>query len=337
MAVDDVSFDIEDGKIYGFLGPNGAGKSTTMNMITGCLCATSGTVLINGKDIVENPLEAKKCIGYLPEIPPLYPDMTPYEYLTFVAEAKGLGAEQTYRQVNEVMTLTSITDVADRLIGNLSKGYCQRVGIAQALLGNPNIVILDEPTVGLDPKQIIEIRDLIRTLGKTKTVILSSHILAEISAVCNHIMILSNGRLVASDTPEELERSMNASSKLNLLVKCEMQEGIRVLEAVDGVGEYTVEFLPADGCTQFSLACEGGTALQEAVFFAFANAKLPILHMAAERMTLEDIFLTLTTPQVGEAVLDETEENDIFEEAYDENDYVPQFITNTDEKEDDEK
>ena len=169
VAVNDISFDIEKGKIYGFLGPNGAGKSTTMNMITGCLCATSGTILIDGKDVVENPTEAKKHIGYLPELPPLYPDMTPYEFLTFVAEAKGLDAEQTYRQVNEVMSLTALNDVTDRLIGNLSKGYCQRVGIAQALLGNPDVIILDEPTVGLDPKQIIEIRDLIRTLGKTKT------------------------------------------------------------------------------------------------------------------------------------------------------------------------
>lgn len=305
LAVDNISFDIEDGKIYGFLGPNGAGKSTTMNMITGCLCATSGSVLINGKDIVEEPIEAKKHIGYLPEIPPLYPDMTPYEYLSFVAEAKGLDAEQTYRKVNEVMALTAITDVADRLIGNLSKGYCQRVGIAQALLGDPNIVILDEPTVGLDPKQIIEIRDLIRTLGKTKTVILSSHILAEISAVCDHIMILANGRLVANDTPDALEQSMNTSSKLCFRVKCEMQDGIRILEAIDGIEEYTVEYLPSDGCTEFTLDTEEGDELQEKLFFAFADAKYPILHMASERMTLEDIFLKLTTPQFEEEPFEE--------------------------------
>ena len=314
VAVDNISFDIEDGKIYGFLGPNGAGKSTTMNMITGCLCATSGTVLINGKDIVENPIEAKKHIGYLPELPPLYPDMTPYEYLTFVAEAKGLDAEQTYRQVGEVMSLTALNDVADRLIGNLSKGYCQRVGIAQALLGNPNIVILDEPTVGLDPKQIIEIRDLIRTLGKTKTVILSSHILAEISAVCDHIMILSKGRLVANDTPENLEQSMNAECKLCFLVKCEMEDGIRVLETVDGVEEYTVEYIPARSCTEFSLASDGSTALQEKLFFAFAEAKYPILHMATERMTLEDIFLKLTTPQFEEEVYEDDAETEAIPE-----------------------
>ena len=300
VAVNDVSFHIEKGKIYGFLGPNGAGKSTTMNMITGCLCATSGTVLIDGYDIVKNPTEAKKHIGYLPEIPPLYPDMTPYEFLTFVAEAKGLDAEQTYRQVNEVISRTAIEDVADRLIGNLSKGYCQRVGIAQALLGNPDVVILDEPTVGLDPKQITEIRDLIRSLGKNNTVILSSHILAEISAVCDHIMILSNGLLVANDTPENLEQRMNENSKLCFLVKCEMEDGVRVLETVDGVEEYTVECIPARGCTEFSLSCDGSTLLQEKLFFAFAEAGLPIVHMATQRMTLEDIFLKLTTPQLEE-------------------------------------
>ena len=305
LAVDDISFDIEEGKIYGFLGPNGAGKSTTMNMITGCLCPTAGTVLINGKDIVEDPIEAKKAIGYLPEIPPLYPDMTSYEYLTFVAEAKGLDAEATYRKVNEVMALTALTDVADRLIGNLSKGYCQRVGIAQAILGDPAIVILDEPTVGLDPKQIIEIRDLIRTLGKTKTVILSSHILAEISAVCDHIMILSGGRLVANDTPLALEQKMNASSKLFFRVKCDAEEATQILETVDGIEEYTVEYLSTVGYTEFALTCGDDTALQERIFFAFADAKRPILHMATERMTLEDIFLKLTTPQFDEALPDE--------------------------------
>lgn len=309
LAVDDVSFDIEDGKIYGFLGPNGAGKSSTMNMITGCLCATAGTILINGKDIVEEPLAAKQCIGYLPEIPPLYPDMTPYEYLTFVAEAKGLDAELTHRQVKEVMELTAITDVADRLIGNLSKGYCQRVGIAQALIGDPNIIILDEPSVGLDPKQIIEIRDLIRTLGKTKTVILSSHILAEISAVCDHIMILSGGRLVANDTPDGLERSMNATGKLNFLVKCQLEEGTQVVDTVDGISEYTAEFSPVDGGTHFSVACDGRSDLQEKIFFAFAAANLPILQMASERLTLEDIFLKLTTPQFDEEDFEESEDD----------------------------
>ena len=190
-AVDDVSFKIRNGRIYGFLGPNGAGKSTTMNIIAGCLAATDGTVLINGCDICNDPIEAKKQIGYLPEIPPLYTDMTPHEYLRFVAEAKGVKETKLDKQVNEVMELTGITHMKDRLIAGLSKGYKQRVGIAQAMLGNPDIIILDEPTVGLDPQQIIDIRALIRKLGETKTVILSSHILAEIREVCDHIIITS--------------------------------------------------------------------------------------------------------------------------------------------------
>lgn len=330
LAVDHVSFDIEDGKIYGFLGPNGAGKSTTMNMITGCLCATEGSVLINGKDIVKDPIEAKRNIGYLPEIPPLYPDMTPHEYLTFVAEAKGLDAEQTYRKVNEVMALTSLTDVADRLIANLSKGYCQRVGIAQALLGDPGIIILDEPTVGLDPKQIIEIRDLIRTLGKTKTVILSSHILAEISAVCDHIMILSAGKLVANDTPEELERSMNATGKLEFSAKCDLEDGIRVLETVEEIDRYTADFF--DGYSHFALDSDGTTDLRETIFFAFAKAGYPIVHLASRHLTLEDIFLKLTTPQVDEETLAPENEEDAVDDGY-----VPLFSTDEVEDKNDEK
>ena len=218
-AVSDLSFTIEKGKIYGFLGPNGAGKSTTMNIVTGCLSATDGQVLVDGADIFKDPLTAKKKIGYLPELPPLYTEMTPAEYLSFVAEAKGVGYEEAPRQVREVMELTQITHVADRLIRNLSKGYRQRVGIAQALLGNPEVILLDEPTVGLDPRQIMEIRELIRSLGQTKTVIVSSHILAEISAVCDHVMILSHGRLVANDSLAALEESALADAALSLTVK----------------------------------------------------------------------------------------------------------------------
>lgn len=227
VAVDDLSFTIENGHVYGFLGPNGAGKSTTMNILTGCLAATSGTVSIDGFDIYEDAAEAKSRIGYLPEIPPLYQDMTVREYLTFVAKAKAAGKkEETGReargtrkkesraerraalttQLAAAMAVTQIEDVADRLIRNLSKGYKQRVGIAQALLGGPEIIILDEPTVGLDPKQIIEIRDLIRALGKDHTVILSSHILSEVRSICDHLLIIAGGRLVADDTPENLEK-----------------------------------------------------------------------------------------------------------------------------------
>ena len=299
LAVDNVSFDIEKGKIYGFLGPNGAGKSTTMNILTGCISATSGSISVNGCDIFKNPIAAKRSIGYLPEIPPLYPDMTPLEFLTFVAEAKGVGAEDTYLQVKHVMALTSLDGVADRLIGNLSKGYQQRVGIAQALLGDPEVIILDEPTVGLDPKQIIEIRDLIRELGKTKTVILSSHILAEISAVCDHIMILSDGKLVANDTPIGLEESMNANDKMTLTVKCGKEDAIRILETVENIESYAV-LSEDEGSTHLTVCTKKNADIREAVFLAFAEARLPILHMAIDRMTLEDIFLQLTSPAIVE-------------------------------------
>ena len=204
VAVDHMSFKIYNGQIYGFLGPNGAGKSTTMNMITGCLAPTTGTVKINGFDIQTEPAKAKRCIGYLPEIPPLYNDMTPAEYLRFVAEAKGVPFDRAIRQVTEAMELTRIIDKKDRLIKHLSKGYRQRVGIAQALLGNPDIIILDEPTVGLDPRQIADFRNLIRRLGETKTVIISSHILSEISELCDHVLIISDGKLIENASMEEL-------------------------------------------------------------------------------------------------------------------------------------
>ena len=219
LAVDHLSFTVEDGQIYGFLGPNGAGKSTTMNIMTGYLGATKGEVLIDGHNILEEPEQAKKCMGYLPEVPPLYTDMTVYEYLVFAAKLKKLPKDSIKASISEVMELVKIQDVKGRLIRNLSKGYRQRVGMAQAILGKPDVIILDEPTVGLDPKQIIEIRDMIRELGRKHTVILSSHILSEVSAVCDHIMIISHGKLIASDTPENLERQLEGSAGLELDVK----------------------------------------------------------------------------------------------------------------------
>ena len=218
-AVSDLSFTIEKGQIYGFLGPNGAGKSTTMNIMTGCLAASEGEVRIDGHDIFEEPQQAKRLIGYLPEQPPLYLDRTPREYLTFVGRAKGIKDKTLPEQIGRVMEVTQITDVADRLIKHLSKGYRQRVGIAQALLGDPEVVILDEPTVGLDPKQIIEIRSLIQSLGQKHTVILSSHILSEVQAVCQTILIISKGHLVACDTPENLERLFSGSAAVDLTVE----------------------------------------------------------------------------------------------------------------------
>ena len=218
-AVSNLSFTIEKGQIYGFLGPNGAGKSTTMNIMTGCLAASEGEVRIDGHDIFEEPQQAKRLIGYLPEQPPLYLDRTPREYLTFVGRAKGIKDKALPEQISRVMEVTQITDVADRLIKHLSKGYRQRVGIAQALLGDPEVVILDEPTVGLDPKQIIEIRSLIQSLGQKHTVILSSHILSEVQAVCQTILIISKGHLVACDTPENLERLFSGSAAVDLTVE----------------------------------------------------------------------------------------------------------------------
>ncbi len=257
VAVDDLTLTVEPGKIYGFLGPNGAGKSTTMNMITGYLGATSGEVKINGHDIFADPQEAKKCVGYLPEIPPLYTEMTVREYLDFVAELKGLDKKVRKTQTEEIMELTHTKEVSERLIRNLSKGYRQRVGFAQAIMGYPEVIILDEPTVGLDPKQIIEVRDLIKELGKKHTVILSSHILTEISAVCDHVFILSKGKLVASDSTEHLLERMSGAQEIALLVKEKEQRMEELLKELPGVAE---------------VSREPGEAAEEVLFHVTAGA-----------------------------------------------------------------
>lgn len=241
VAVDDLSLTVEEGKIYGFLGPNGAGKSTTMNIITGYLGATSGEVKINGFDILKQPEEAKRCIGYLPELPPLYVDMTVREYMNFAAELKKIPKAERKKAIEQSMEMTGITDTRERLIRNLSKGYKQRVGFAQAILGFPDVIILDEPTVGLDPKQIIEIRELIKKLGEKHTVILSSHILSEISAVCDHIFIISQGKLVASDTTEHLTERMQGGLELNLEVKGSLEQVQQVADSLDQVQNVSIE------------------------------------------------------------------------------------------------
>ena len=292
-AVSDLSFTIQPGQIYGFLGPNGAGKSTTMNIITGCLAATSGQVSINGHDIFEESAQAKACIGYLPEQPPVYPDMTPGEYLDFVAKAKGIPPGQRKDQIRRVMEMAGVTLVQDRLIQNLSKGYRQRVGIAQALLGDPDIIILDEPTVGLDPKQIIEIRDLIRKLGEHHTVILSSHILSEVRAVCDQILIISQGKLVANDTPEKLEVLFAGAATLDLTVRASQQEAAAILERVPGIQKAEYASRPGS-LTEIRLTGVSQESLSEPVFFAFAEARCPILSMQPHQVSLEDVFLQLT-------------------------------------------
>jgi ABC-2 type transport system ATP-binding protein len=293
LAVDNISFSIQKGEIVGFLGPNGAGKSTTMNMLTGCLAPTEGSIRINGFDMFDRPIKAKKCIGYLPELPPLYGEMTPFEYLCFVAEAKGVGGTRALRQVQEAMELTGIDDLRDRLIKNLSKGCRQRVGIAQAMLGNPDIIILDEPTVGLDPKQIIDIRDLIRHLGHSRTVIISSHILSEISEICDEILVISNGQLVASGTQDELQAMMGQSKLLHLVVRGD-EDGVReVLGTIEGVGE--IRMLTAPTPDQVALdVTVNADELRDAIFFAMAERKYAVLTMEMEEQSLEKIFLTLT-------------------------------------------
>lgn len=293
-AVSDLSFSIEKGRIYGLLGPNGAGKSTTMNIMTGCLAATEGEVKIGGYDIFEQPKQAKKLIGYLPEQPPVYPDRTPKEYLTFVARAKGIPSSEVKQAVARAMEETQITHVADRLIRNLSKGYQQRVGIAQAVLGNPEIIILDEPTVGLDPLQIIEIRELIQSLGKERTVILSSHILSEVQAVCQTILIISQGKLVACDTPDNLERLF--VGKTTVYLQAEGSEN-RVREILSGVkGVDAVDLQQTEQVCSVRVEVKAGQedSICRDLFFAFSKAGCAIVEMRTEKASLEDVFMELT-------------------------------------------
>lgn len=294
LAVNHLSFKVEPGKIYGFLGPNGAGKSTTMNIMTGYIAATEGSVKINGYDIVKDAEEAKKCIGYLPEIPPLYLDMTVTEYLKFVAGLKKLKKEEWENQMKEVMELTMITDMSNRLIKNLSKGYKQRVGLAQAMLGYPEVIILDEPTVGLDPKQIIEIRDLIRKLGEKHTVILSSHILSEVQAVCDEIMIISKGRLVACDTPEGLTGFMNGNATVELVVMGNKEKAENVIKKIKGIQKYHFENTHEEGCVKLVIETDAGQDIRTELFYALADERLPIMSINRLEKSLEDVFLTLT-------------------------------------------
>lgn len=293
-AVDHLSFHIEKGKIYGFLGPNGAGKSTTMNMITGYIASTEGKVVIDGHDILEEPEEAKKCIGYLPEQPPLYFDMTVLEYMKFAADLKKIPRKERESMIEDVMDMVKITDMKNRLIKNLSKGYRQRVGLAQAILGYPEVIILDEPTVGLDPKQIIEIRSLIKELKKKHTVILSSHILSEVSAVCDYVLIISHGRLVASDTPDNLSRLAEGSNTLNMLIKGEKELIENGLKEIDKVKETELGSNEEEGVWNVSVSTEEQEDIREEVFLKMAELHCPILEMKSKKVSLEEIFLELT-------------------------------------------
>lgn len=306
LALDDLSFEIEEGQVYGFLGPNGAGKSTTMNIMTGCLSATAGSVTIGGHDVFEEPDAAKRLIGYLPEQPPLYMNETPLEYLRFVGEAKGLRGAELTAQIEEVAEQAGTSDVMRRRIGDLSKGYRQRVGIAQALLGEPRVIILDEPTVGLDPIQIIEIRDLIRSLGRSHTVILSSHILSEVQAICDKILIIAHGRLVAFDTPAKLEERLAATGELSLTTDVSLDAARKALAGVKTLAE-VLPLVGADGFTHLRLRAsqEDLYATAREVFFAFAERKLAILELRLNKASLEDVFLELTDTDTETEVTDD--------------------------------
>ena len=293
----DLSFKIEKGKIYGFLGPNGAGKSTTMNMITGYIASTEGTVRIDGHDILEEPEAAKKCIGYLPEQPPLYFDMTVLEYMKFVADLKKIPKDKKATMIEEVMDMVKISDMRNRLIKNLSKGYRQRVGLAEAIMGYPEVIILDEPTVGLDPKQIIEIRTLIKDLKKKHTVILSSHILSEVSAVCDYVLIISHGKLVASDTPENLGKLAEGSNTLEMLIKGEKSQIKQALESIEGVNSVTIEKDEKQNLWSTKVSTEENNDIREKVFYKMSDINSPIYEMKSKKVSLEEIFLELTASE----------------------------------------
>ena len=294
FAVQDISFSLEKGKIYGLLGPNGAGKSTTMNIMTGYIAATSGEVIIEGHDIFKEAEEAKKHIGYLPEIPPLYMDMTVWEYLFTVADLKGVPKSERKSMITDVMEKVMITNMKDRLIKNLSKGYKQRVGIAQTLIGNPDIIILDEPTVGLDPKQIIEIRTLIKQLGEDHTVLISSHILSEIGAVCDHVVIINKGHLVVSDSTENLEKLFKGQDILCLSAQGELEKIQNILREFPALSIADMKEAEEAETYRFQLKVQDQADYRKQLFFRFAEAGIPLLEISRAGMSLEDIFLEIT-------------------------------------------
>lgn len=293
-VVDQLSFTVEKGQIVGFLGPNGAGKSTTMNIITGYISATDGTVKVNGHDVVEEPEKAKACIGYLPEQPPLYPDMLVREYLKFVCDLKKVKKTDQEAALSRVMHLTGITDVSQRLIKHLSKGYKQRVGLAGAMIGDPEVIILDEPTVGLDPKQILEMRDLIRELSKKHTILLSSHIMQEVSAVCSQVLIINNGHLVVSGKPEEIPKYIEQKNEITLLVKGNRELVKNVLEPVGHIDRVRVTDTEEEGICEVELSSPLDFDVREDIFYALADARCAVLEMNSKVPTLEEAFIRLT-------------------------------------------
>ncbi len=314
-AVNNVSFTIEKGHIYGLLGLNGAGKSTTLGMITGTLPMSSGTVSFDGIDLCNEPLKYKKHIGYLPENPPLYPELTVREYLCFVADAKGISKKELSSELARVMGETDISSVQNRLIKTLSKGFCQRVGVAAAMLSEPDVIILDEPTVGLDPRQVVALRELIKRLAKNRTVILSSHILSEIEEMCDMIMIISQGSLVACDSLEALQNRYASQSVLTMRARTSCKRAVEILKDFTALGELKIEDSNKKGCS-ITLTCPKKNDPREKIFFAFANSGVPILEMNYHTPTLEDVFLKATTANIDSP--DEADDN-----LQDSEEYIP--------------
>lgn len=293
-AVDDISFTVEDGEILGFLGPNGAGKTTTMNILTGYISATSGQAIIDGVDILDDPEGVKKKIGYLPEFPPVYNDMTVGEYLDMVSKLKKVKESERKKSVESVMEVVGISDMKKRLIANLSKGYKQRVGLAQALIGDPKIIILDEPTVGLDPKQIIEIRNLIKDLGKKHTIIFSSHVLSEVSAVCERVIIINKGKLVASDTPDNLSKQLQGANRLQIRVAAPEKQAMKIVRDIQGIKSVQYQGEREEGTSDIIVETEADLDVRKTVFNGMARSGYPLLMMRPLDLSLEEIFLKLT-------------------------------------------
>ena len=309
IAVNDISFTVEDGEILGFLGPNGAGKSTTMNMLTGYISSTSGTALINGIDILDDPIKAKANIGYLPEIPPLYIDMTVKSYLNFIFDLKKCKLPRK-AHLSDICELCKVTDVKDRIIKHLSKGYKQRVGLAQALIGNPPVLVLDEPTVGLDPKQIIEIRNLIKKLGRTHTVILSSHILSEIQAVCDRVIIINKGEIAADDTADNLSKKISADHRPIVRIEGKKDEILYELRKIPGIKYVRADMEREPGVYEYEMEAEEGTDLRREVNKVVQEHGWAILLMKSSELTLEDIFLKITMGEGIEPHLNKLKETD---------------------------
>ena len=292
-AVENINFEIEEGEIVGFLGPNGAGKSTTMNMITGFIEPTSGKIIVDGYDISKKPRKAKRQIGYMPEGVPLYSDLTVKEFVTYMAELKGVPRKEKKEKVQKAINETGLTDVQNKLTRNLSRGYKQRVSMAGALVSNPKVIILDEPTVGLDPKQVTEIRALIKELGKEHTVILSSHILSEVSQICNKVIIINKGKIVAIDTPQNLENAVSKNNNIYVTIEDPENKIETVKDKIEGIKDIKLVATNDDGTKHYCIESEGEKDLRKTIFAEFAKENITIYEMKKQDVTLEDAFIEL--------------------------------------------